>query len=189
MKAEMLLVFVLLQAGCARMLPSAQTIPKSRWHSYDEAKEAFDRITPNATKVYDLQQLGFDPTAPNAKSLTYLDVIQRFLPTQAIGKEDLDQNVRECIAAHDACRAIEIDINEVHARRFGNVCLDVFGFRRKTHETGWRFVAFLVIRDDLVVYKLCSGAPVVDRIERRVKPLGPLQELDNFLLRVIPDPK
>lgn len=181
------LATVLLTSGCAALLPSSKATTKSQWKSYEEAKAAFDQITPSQTTTTNLKALGFDPSSPNVKVLTYLDVIQRFLPNQSITKEDLDGAVRECIEARDGCRALELELNEVKGKRLGNVLLDIFGFRRKTHETGWRFKALLLIRDGLVVYKLSSGEPAVDRLEKKVKPLGPLQDLDSLLLRSVPN--
>ena len=170
---------VILTSGCASLFPRSEAITKSPWKSYDEAQSAFDRIVPFQTTVSDLKTLGFDPgSSPNAKSLTYLEVIQRFMPNQSISKADLDPSVRECIEALAACRAAELDLTEARSRRFGNLLLDLLGFNRRTHETGWQFKAFLLIRDDVVVYKLAAGQPAIDRLDKRVRPLGPLQELD-----------
>jgi len=179
------LIALFLTSGCAALLPSSQATTKSRWTNYWEARSTFDRIVPFQTTSTDLNALGFDPSAPNVKLLTYLDVIQRFLPNQSIAKEDLDHAVRECIEAKDGCRALELELNEVKGKRLGSVLLDMFGFRRKTHETGWRFKALLLIRNDRVVYKLSSGEPAVDRMEKKVKPLGPLQDVDSLLLRSV----
>jgi hypothetical protein len=174
---------MLLGCGCASLLPSSEAITRSRWKTYDEVKAAFDRILLLETRTTDLRALGFDPTSPNVKLLTYLDVIQRFMPNESITKEDLDKAVRECIEAREGSYALELELDEVKGKRVGNIFLDIFGFRRKTHHTGWRFRALLLIRDDRVLYKLASGEPAVDRYDKRVKPLGPLQELDSILLR------
>lgn len=170
---------VILSGGCAALLPRADTITKSKWTSYQEAQAAFDRIIPHQTTVSELKALGFDPqSSPNTRSLTYLDVIQRFMPNQSITKEDLDRSVRECVEALEQCRAAELELSETRSRRLGNLLLDLTGFRRETRETGWQFKALLLIRDDVVVYKLAAGQPLIDRVEKRVRPLGPLQEID-----------
>jgi hypothetical protein len=166
-------------SGCSFLLPRSQSITKSRWKSYAEAKAAFDRIVPNETGTNDLAELGFDPKAdPNIRVLNYLDIIQRFIPNQAITQDDLDQSVRDFIEAREKSVALEVELNEVRKKRYGNAFLDIFGFKQKTHETGWRFKGLLLLRDGLVVYKLASGEPAVDRDEKTIKPLGPLQQLD-----------
>ena len=55
----------------------------------------------------------------------------------------------------------------------------MFGFRRSTKETGWTIKVLSVLKDNIVVYKLRSGAPHLDRLENIKKPLGPLQEIDT----------
>ena len=42
----------------------------------------------------------------------------------------------------------------------------------------------IVIKDGMVTYKLASGEPNVHRHEKKVRPLGSLQELDRLVNRV-----
>jgi hypothetical protein len=175
---------LLAASGCAFLLPTAQTTALSRWHGYSEAKADFDRIAPGTTVTNELAALGFDPAAnPNVRILTYLDVVQRFMPNQSITKEDLDPAVRAFIEHREQGEAWEIEVNDVQTKRHGNAFLDVTGFVRKSHETGWQFKGLLLIRDGRVVYKLASGQPKLDRHDKKVRPLGPLQELDGLLIR------
>jgi hypothetical protein len=60
----------------------------------------------------------------------------------------------------------------------------VFNFKRNTHVTGWNFKGLIIFRDDVVVYKLISGEPHVDRQDKKVRPLGPFQELDTLITKV-----
>jgi hypothetical protein len=178
----MLAALLICGSGCSVLLPQARTVMKSKWSSFEEARAAFDRIVPNETQTNELAQLGFDPEVnPNVKILTYLDLIGRFMPNPSITKADLDTEVRACIEAREKSQAWEIELSEVKARRYGNALLDVTGFVKKTHETGWRFNGLLLIREGRVVYKLSSGQPSVDRSERKIRPLGPLQEIDSVL--------
>ena len=57
----------------------------------------------------------------------------------------------------------------------------MFGFRKKKHITGWAFNGLIITRNDVVIYKLWSGTPMVDKDEDKRKPLGPFQELDHVL--------
>lgn len=181
-----LLSALLLTSGCTTFLPSSRMSTKSSWKTYGEAKAAFDRIAPLSTGAADLTALGFGPYSPNVKVLTYLDVMRRFMPTQAITKDDLEPHVRECIEAKDGCRALELKVDEINSKRTGDLLLDVLGFRRLSHETGWHFEALILLRNDVVVYKLSSGEPVVDHTAKTIHPLGPLQELDGYVARSVP---
>ena len=175
---------LLLAPGCSSLLPTSQATAKSKWLSLGEAEAAFGRILPGATSINELADLGFDPLAnPNVRILTYLDVIQRFMPNQSITKEDLDPAVRAFIEDREQEQAWEVEVNVAKAKRYGSVILDVTGFVKKTHDTGWQFKGLVLIREGRVVYKLSSGQPNVDRYDKKIRPLGPLQELDSILVR------
>jgi hypothetical protein len=166
-------------------LPTEVRRTRTPWKNFEEAQAAFDRIVPHQTTVADLKGLGFDPIAtPNVKILTYLDLINRFLPNNSITMQDLQPDVRACIESKDCCHAYELTLDVSNNKRYGNVCLDVFGFKKDTHITGWSFKALIIVKDDVVAYKLRSAEPNVDRYERKVKPLGPLQELDGMVTKV-----
>jgi len=178
--AVLIAAIALFGSGCSTILPRTETLTKSRWNSYAEAQAAFERVVPNETGTNALGILGFDPHLnPNVHVLTYLDIIQRFMPNQSITKEDLDKSVRACIEARENALALEVELNETRTKRLGNAVLDILAFKRKTHETGWQFKGLLLIKEGLVVYKLSSGEPAIDRYDTKVKPLGPFQELDT----------
>jgi hypothetical protein len=183
----LLLIAFLLQ-GCASssMLPSAQVETITPWQSFDEAKAAFDRIEPNRSTLRDIRALGFDPhLTANIQILTYVDIINRFRPTQAIGKEDLAPAIRQCLEVKDECRAFEVKSSNIHRQRYGNVLADLFSFRRRTRETGWQFEALIVMDDGLVIYKLYGGKPTIENYEDRKNPLGPLQSTESLMLNLL----
>ncbi len=78
-----------------------------------------------------------------------------------------------------------MELKDIQSKRHGNLFLDVFGFDRKTHVSGWRFKGLILMEDDLVVYKLSSGEPQISSDEIQVKPLGPLQELDGLVTHTV----
>ena len=71
-------------------------------------------------------------------------------------------------------------------KRYGNFFLDVLNFRRKSRESGWRFRALFIVVEDIVVYKLWGGSPVIDELSETKNPLGPLQDLGGYAQRLIP---
>jgi hypothetical protein len=191
MKQRLLMLLWVLGAllptvGCRNLFPSSQSIVISRWNNYAGVESAFQKITPHQSTVKDLQALGFDPKAsPNIKILTYVDIIQTFMPNPGIQKEDLPVAVRECIEAKEKSSAYLVELQDIRGKRHGNLLLDIFGFKRMTHESGWKFKGLILINTDLVVYKLSSSEPQIAREEDLVRPLGPLQELDGGMLRVV----
>jgi hypothetical protein len=172
---------LLVSVGCHSVLPTSQTTILSRWNSYQDVVSAFDKITPNQTSEADLKQLGFHPdVSPNVKILTYVDIIQTFMPNPAIRMQDLPPAVRECIEAKEQSQAFLVQLQNTQDKRHGSVFLDVFGFKRRTHESGWRFKGLILMKDNVVVYKLYSGEPQIFSETKDVKPLGPLQELNGI---------
>ncbi|MDD5138845.1 MAG: hypothetical protein PHY43_01130 [Verrucomicrobiales bacterium] len=179
-----ILVFagMFLTAGCKSLFPHSESTTVSHWKTYKDVEIAFGKITPYHTTVEDLQLLHFDPKlSPNVKILTYVDIIQTFLPNAAIHKEDLPGAVRACIEAKEKSRAYLVELHVTKDKRHGCLFLDIFGFKRQTHTSGWEFKGLILIKDDLVVYKLSSGDPRISRDENKVKPLGPLQEIDSII--------
>jgi len=179
------LALVLTTTGCRGLFSSTSQRARTPWQNFEEAQAAYDKVIPHKTTLTELKNLGFDPVStPNVKILTYLDLIQRFIPNASITLKDLQPDVRDCIESKDCCHAYEMELDLTNNKRYGNLALDIFGFDRRTKTTGWNFKALIIVKDEVVAYKIRSGEPNVDRVERRTKPLGPLQELDNVLLKL-----
>ena len=163
-------------AGCSSLLPHGNTALEGPWASYEDAEQTFDKIIPYQTGVDDLKALGFDvKTTPNITILNYSDVLRRFIPNPSIDANDLDTGVRDCIKAKTACKGFEIDQRTVNRVRNGNFWADWLNFKRKTDVTGWNFRGMVLVRDNIVVYKLVGGQPLIHEEEKNNNPLGPLQ--------------
>ena len=172
-----ILLVLCLISGCSGMLPVAKTTAESRWESFEQVKASFDLIIPFATTKNDLQKLGFDPyQTSNIQILNYLAIIDKFMPNTNITLADLPPGLRGCVEATDSCVAYELKIQNIKSQRQGNLFLDLLRFKRLAHQTGWRFYAFIVLVDDLVVYKLWDGQPRIEGEIYKKNPLGPLQE-------------
>ena len=117
--------------------------------------------------------------AENVRVLSYLDVVARFLPQGRLTLEDLDPDLRACLAAREDCWAIEVAPKVIEKRREGALVVDMLGFRRETITTGWRFSAVVVLEADVVRYKIWDGSPSIEETTITKKPLGPLQEMDE----------
>ena len=138
---------------------------------------AYQKIQLHQTTTEDLRELGFDPySTPNVKILSYLDLIQRFMPNNSIRPEDLDESLQACLRLREACLAYEAYPQHIHRKRMGSVLMDLLRFSRHTIETGWRFKAIIVIQENVAVYKIWSGEPIIDQESRENNPLGPLQD-------------
>jgi len=165
-----------LLAACSSLLPRAQSHTYSPWQSYEEAQQTFDRIVPHQTTLQELKELKLDPKEnPNITILNYSDVLRRFLPSPSINAADLDSGVKECIEAKTGCQGYEVTQTSMKRTRYGVFLLDFFNFRRRTDVAGWRFNGVVLIKNDVVIYKLTGGQPTIHENEDTVNPLGPLQ--------------
>ena len=165
--------------ACSGLLPRAHVETVSTWSDFATAKSAFDSVVPGETTMAQLHDAGFHPLrAPNVRLLNYLDVTRIFLPNPSITLSDIDPAVRECLAEQESCGAYELDLSVLDRERYGNVLLDMFGFRKYARESGWAFRALIVLNGDQVVHKQWSGQPIIERVETKDTPLGPIQEID-----------
>lgn len=178
-KTVTILIAALYTTACSSVLPREKEETLSPWPTYEDARTSFDKILPGKTKVDQLGELGFDPKqTPNVTRLTYIDLLPRFLPNQSINLEHIAPPVSACILAREDCYGLEFKPGEIDRKRFGNAFLDIFGFKRRTRTTGWRFNGLILINGDLVVYTLAGGEPNINQVDTRKRPLGPLQEID-----------
>lgn len=167
---------VIMLAGCDSMLPRSKAVAESAWASFDDARAAFDKLQVHKTRADELAKLGFDPFVnPNVTLLNYSDLIRRFVPVTAALAQSVDGDILDCIAVKERCRGVEVDINNSRSERVGSFFLDFLNFRRRTEITGWRFNAVVVLKDDVVVYKLWGGRPMIKDVIESRNPLGPLQ--------------
>ena len=99
----------LVLSGCSTSpLPSGHKRSFTSWTTFDEAKQAYDKVVVRQTTFEDLKILGFDPfTTPNVKRLTYLDVINFFMPNPSIKIEQLAPGLQQCLWARAKCYGVE----------------------------------------------------------------------------------
>jgi hypothetical protein len=179
------LLIVLIVAGCSSLLPKSNQVTASPWQSYQDVQDVFDKIVPGATTIADLRRMKLDPGSnPNITILNYADVMRKFMLSPSISLGDLDDGVRLCVSAKIACRGFEVNQTSVQKSRNGNVVLDVLGFYRETHTAGWRFNGLILLKDEVVVYKLTSGQPAIQQTEENQNPLGPVQAIGSHFTGV-----
>ncbi|MGQ0710654.1 MAG: hypothetical protein ACT4NV_13015 [Rhodoferax sp.] len=163
--------------GCAALLPDARS-EAGHFSSFDEARSAIAGLESGRSNRAQLVAMGLDPkTHSNAVLLTHADVVRRFVPGSVLTVQDLDPGIAQCLQARDACTGVEFTASRIHKQREGNFWADFFNFSRRTHTTGWRFQAVVLLVGDQVVYRNWGGQPVVNENDVQNNPLGPLQDI------------
>ena len=174
----------LLLNGCAALLPESKTEVRAQWNSYAEARATFDQIAPGKTTVTELKGMGIDPaSSSNVTILNQSDLLRRFVVVPSLDTRMLDDGLRRCLEARDACFAYGVEQTHVDRKRTGNFLLDFLNFHRNTEITGWKFEAVIVINADTVAFKVWGGKPNIQEVESVRNPLGPLQGVGAALMR------
>lgn len=182
----LLLSLLTLTTGCQSLFMSNRTTTESRWTNWDQVNIAFREIVPNQTSVNDLKRIGFDPTVtPNITIMPFVDIVPLFMPNPNIHMCDLPVGVQIYVESKTNNCAYRVALEDVRAKRHGSLLLDVFGFKRQTHNSGWRFKALILIRNNVVVYTLSSGEPNISSEESITKPLGPFQDMQDSAGRIL----
>jgi len=174
--------FMLSLVGCGGLglLPHETQVQNTNFQTYDQVQAAYTDIVPGSTRLVDLPKLGFDTVAtPNVEVLSYLGVIERFMPRNTLTFDHLSPPVQACINAQERCTAFVFHPQHIESRRTGSLFLDLLGFERQTLDSGWSAEVVLLMQDGHVAYKLMSGRPKIEDMHDRVQPLGPLQDLGN----------
>jgi len=181
--ASILVASILVGCGGLGLLPSESEMKNTSFKSYQDVEAAYAQITPGRTKPNDLLQVGFDANdSPNMEVLSYLGVIERFIPRDSIRFDNLDPIVQQCIEARDRCTGYVFHPERLHKERLGNWVLDVLGFQRTTVDYGWSADIVLLVMDGHVIYKVMSGRPHIEDFHHSVEPLGPFQDLTGTVM-------
>lgn len=163
-------------SACSSLLPAGRQETITPWHSFEEAKAAYETIETYRTTREDLHALGYDPgKTANVTILNQSQVVKTVVPQPSLSIEEQPQGIRDCIRGEDKCIGYALEQSRLNRKRIGNFFLDFMNFDRETSITGWRFSALIVIVDGIVVYKQWSGQPLIHQFERNRNPLGPLQ--------------
>jgi len=176
------IAFMLSLVGCGGLglLPHETQIQNTNFQTYDQVQAAYTGIVPGQTRLTELSKLGFDTaTTPNVEVLSYLGVIERFMPRNSLSFDHLAPQVQDCINSQERCSAFVFHPQHIESRRMGSLFLDLLGFERQTLDSGGSAEVVLLMQDGHVAYKLMSGRPRIEDMHDRVQPLGPLQDLGN----------
>src|SRR5215469_3920492 len=151
--ASVLIASVLVGCGGLGLLPRESDVKNTSFKSYREVQIAYQEIAPGQTRTDDLGVMGFDSNdSPNVEVLSYLGVIEKFIPRDSIRFDNLDPVVQQCIEARDRCTGFVFHPERLHKERLGSWFLDVLGFQRTTVNYGWSAEIVLLVMDGRVAY-------------------------------------
>jgi len=188
-KLAAVLIVGLTLVGCAglNLLPHRSDLARDQtFENYRDVVAAYSNITPGHTRASELTRLGFDVAAqPGAETLSYLGVIERFMPRESAGFDRLAVPVQTCIAARQRCSAYVFRPSQLKQERTGSLLFDLLGFDHSTIDRGWTTEVVLLIQDGRVAYKAMSGKPHVEGYHEDIGPPRYLGSRDMTVSRSV----
>lgn len=145
--------------GCAGLglLPYRSYAQKSAFTSYTALESAYRAVQPGTTLASDLGHLGFSVTgSSNVQVLSYLGVIERFMPKNSIRFDRLAPAVRACIDARDRCTGYIFRVSKGAAGTAGNL-LSLIGEPTPARASGWPVEVVLLVQNGRIAYKAMLG--------------------------------
>ena len=151
------LLVTLALVGCAGLglLPYRAGAQADGFKSYKALQTAYRSIRPGKTLASDLGRLGFDATSsPDVKVLSYLAVIERFMPKNSVGFDRLAPAVQSCLDARDRCTAYLY-----RPSRGESGLLGLIAEPSAAATPHWSGEVVLLVQDGRVAYKAMSEGP------------------------------
>ncbi len=187
-KLAVVMAITLSLVGCGglSLLPRRTDLSEDQnFQTYNQVQAAYASIVPGETREGDLSKIGFNAAIqPNAEVISYLGVIERFMPRDSIRFDHLALPVKACIEAQERCSAYVFRPSRLVQQRTGSIFLDLLGFERTTIDHGWAAEVVLLMQDGRVAYKVMSGKPNIEGYHDDIQPLGPLQDLGDQAVHV-----
>jgi hypothetical protein len=117
LRNAVLFMGLILMLGCGIAVaawPRGATVQDAQVKE-QQLKSAYARIRAGVTPVSQLAQLGFDTA--NAQKLSYLGVLEQFMPSDSFDFDTLDPAIKNCFEARDQCTAYIFTLPHAPAAR------------------------------------------------------------------------
>jgi hypothetical protein len=135
---------------------------------------AYSRIHPGVTRASELAGYGFDSTSRGTRLLSYLGVLESFIPHDSQQFDRLDVAVQTCVAARERCTALVFQPADIPNSNKAHGIFTAFGMGADAASRIPQVT--LLIRDGRVTFKMMTGAIETARAshsarEARVAPI------------------
>jgi len=114
---------------------------------------AYERVKPGVTRASQLGRFGLD--AAHAQVLSYLGVMERYVPHDSVAFDRLDAGVRDCIVARDRCMALVFRAAGPTRAATNHGLFSAFGLGAAAAANTPQVT--LLIRNGRVAFKMISG--------------------------------
>ncbi|HET7334814.1 MAG TPA: hypothetical protein VFI93_06820 [Rhizomicrobium sp.] len=152
----------LVGCGGLGLLPYQGDVANTHFKTYAQLQAAYKAVKPGLTRASELGRIGFDSArSANVEVLSYLGIVERFMPRSSMKFDRLAAPVQSCIDARDHCMAYVYRPSRMTQAQ-GNALLKLVGFESGTSPSGWSAEIVLLVRNGRVAYKAMIGNPDAD---------------------------
>jgi len=132
--------------------PSQTGLSSNELRTSRDLVRAYSRIRPGVTRASELAAYGFDATSNGTRLLSYLGVMESFIPHDSNQFDRLDAAIQTCVAARERCAAL---IFQPADKPKAPGMFTAFGMGADAAAQTTRVT--LLIRDGRVSFKMISG--------------------------------
>ena len=116
---------------------------------------AYSRIQPGLTRASQLSQYGLDTASAGTQVLSYLGMMERFMPHDSFRFDRLNSAIRDCVAVRDHCTALIFRSGDRSKTAAARGLFTALGFGADAAAATPQVT--LLIRDGRVAFKTISG--------------------------------
>ena len=178
--AVVIAVLAMVGCGALTLLPRQNDPVPVRLVTIKDLAAAYGRVQPGTTRATQLTAMGFDLGMANSQALSYLGVMERFMPRDSVRFDRLSAAVQDCIVARDHCTALVFRSMERARSSAGAGILTAFGLGAAAAGTERPPEVTLLVRDGRVTFKMISGLPVA-RLQHQPESVPALRNDRVFL--------
>jgi hypothetical protein len=136
--------------------PNENAAPAKQLRTSRDLVLAYSLVHPGLTRASQLAQYGFDSGSRGAKLLSYLGVMESFIPHDSTAFDRLDSAVQACVAARERCTALIVRPVDTVSSMKTHGLFRAFGMGADAAPRTPQVT--LLIRDGRVAFKTISGA-------------------------------
>jgi hypothetical protein len=159
--AVVVAVLALLGCGALTLLPRQNDPIPVRLMTVKDLAAAYARVRPGLTRASQLSRMGFDFGSANTQTLSYLGVMERFMPRDSVKFDRLNAAVQDCIVARDHCTALVFRPMDRSRAQSHTSFLSAIGLGAAAAASDRPPEITLLVRDGRVAFKMISGLPSI----------------------------
>ena len=157
----------LLGNAIVSLLPHSDGTALQRALTKADLINGYSHVRPGQTRALQLSRYGLEASSAGTQVLSYLGMMERFVPHDTARFDTLDPAIKNCVAVQDHCAAMVFrSANPAKVATghglFAALALDAEATPQTTQ-------VVLLIRDGRVAFKMISGVPRASHIDRQAR--------------------